>query len=327
MPISKNQKIKLVKILDILREYSDEEHHLSTNDIIKKLQDFEISAERKAIYEDIKLLNKYGYEILSYKDRSNYYYIVERSFDIPELKILLDAVQAASFVTEKKTKELVDKIAALAGKNRARLLKENIVCFDTTKHSNEKIYYNVDVLDRCILEQNKVSFLYFDYDIKNQRVYRKNKERYIVNPVALVFSQDNYYLVCYNDKYKNLSNYRVDRMDNVVCEGDKIEPADCVKGFNVYKHKKQAFSMFLGELTHVELLVDVSLVDVIIDKFGEKTKMTRVDDKNFSIKVKVQISPTFFGWCFMFGEKMKILSPQNVVDEMQDRARAICQLE
>ena len=321
-----NQKIKLVKILEILKKHSDEEHSLSTYDIIQKLYDAGISAERKAIYEDIKLLNEFGYEIITKREKQNKYYIVERNFDVAELKILLDAVQAASFITESKTKILINKISALAGENRAKLLKENIVIFDTTKHTNEHIYYNVDTIDNCILEKRKVSFLYFDFDLKGKRVYRKDQERYIVNPVALIFSNDNYYLTCYNDKYQTLSNYRVDRMDNVQCEKEKIEPSDCIKGFNVHRHKKQAFSMFIGELTEVEIKAENSLTNVIIDKFGERIKMIRADKDSFIIKVRVNISPTFFSWCFTFSSKIKILSPEKVIAEYNDmleRTKAI----
>ncbi|MFW5779838.1 MAG: helix-turn-helix transcriptional regulator [Bacillota bacterium] len=321
-----DRKIKLVKILEILRKYSDEDNPLSTNELIQKLYNEGIRAERKAIYDDIRLLNKFGYEILCRRYRSNYYYIVDRNFQIPELKILLDAVQAAAFITEKKTKELALKIANLAGDNKAKLLKENIVLFNTIKHSNEYIYYNVDVIDRCILKRKKVSFLYFDYGLDCKRIYRKEKERYIVNPVALVFSEDNYYLVCYNDKYKNLSNYRVDRMEKVEEQNQDIIEANCVKDFNIHKHKKQVFSMFAGELTHVQMLAHNELIDVIVDKFGEKVGMKVFDEEHVLLSVDVQISPTFFAWCFTFGQKLRIISPQSVVDEMKSRAKEILDL-
>lgn len=308
-----NQKIKLLRILEILRMYSDEENPMTTKEIISKLNEQGIECARKSLYDDIDILNEYGYEILCIKSTQNKYYIVDRTFDIPELKILLDAVQSASFITEKKTKDLVCKVANLAGCHRADLLLENIVCFDTNKHTNESIYYSVDTIDRAIVEKKKISFLYFDYDLNGNRVYRKDKERYVVNPVALIFSENNYYLTCYNDKYQNLSNYRVDRMDKVEELNEAVVPAECVAGFDVHKHRAQAFSMFAGELEEVILLVENSLIDVILDKFGQKTVRRKVDDDHFEIRVKVQVSPTFYAWCSTFGTKLKIVSPPEII--------------
>jgi predicted DNA-binding transcriptional regulator YafY len=317
------QKVKLLKLLEILQLESDEDHPLSTNQIIAKLNEQGIKVARKALYSDIKTLGDFGYEVLMTKNKSNYYYIVDRSFDIAELKILLDAIQAASFITEKKSKILIDKVAALAGSNRAALLKKNITCFDTTKHTNENIYYNVDVIDTSILNGKKVSFEYFDYGINGVRIYRKESERYIVNPIVLVFSDDNYYLVCYNDKYKNISNYRVDRMDKVSEDKDAIEPADCVKGFNIHKHKKQVFSMFLGDVTDIEFMVHKDIIDVVVDKFGEKVKMKKVDEDFAMVYATVQVSPTFYAWCFTFGNKLRIVAPYHVTEEIQARAKEI----
>lgn len=308
-----NQKIKLLRILEILRMYSDEDNPMTTKEIISKLNEQGIECARKSLYDDIDILNEYGYEILCIKSTQNRYYIVDRTFDIPELKILLDAVQSASFITEKKTKDLVCKVANLAGSHRADLLLENIVCFDTNKYTNESIYYSVDTIDRAIVEKKKISFLYFDYDLNGNRVYRKDKERYVVNPVALIFSENNYYLTCYNDKYQNLSNYRVDRMDMVDETADDIVPAECVAGFDIHKHQSQAFSMFAGDLEDVTLRVKNDLIDVILDKFGQKTIRKKVDDTHFEVKVKVQVSPTFFAWCSTFGDKLKILFPPSVI--------------
>ncbi|HHU43274.1 MAG: WYL domain-containing protein [Bacillota bacterium] len=314
------RKIKAVKILEILKKYSDEDNPLSTNQIIERLASEGIKAERKAIYDDIKLLNKGGYEIMCRREKSNLYYVMDRSFQMPELKILLDAVQAATFVTEKKTKELVKKIADLAGENKAKLLKENIVCFNTLKHSNEYIYYNVDTIDRCILNKKKVSFLYFDYGLDCQKIYRKDKERYIVNPIALIFSEDNYYLIAYIDKYDDICHFRVDRMEKVEEEKEDIVVSESIKGFNIHKHKKEVFFMFKGELTRVKILAHNEIINVIVDKFGEKVRMQKHDDDHVVITADVQISPTFYAWCFTFGSKLKILSPEKVIDELKRRA-------
>lgn len=318
MSRSEKQKIKLLKLWEIMKIYSDEDNPLSTKDIIARMKSEGIDVERKTLYDDIKILNGYGYEILCTRGRQNYYYVVDRTFDVPELKILLDAVQAASFITIKKTQDLVKKIANLAGTNRARLLLENIVCFDTRKHTNESIYYSVDTIDRAIIDKKKISFVYFDYNIEGERILRKSGEKYVVNPVVLCFTDNNYYLVCFNDKYKNLSNYRVDRMDKVTECDEDATVADCVKDFDVNRYKAQAFSMFIGNPSKVILLVHNSLIDVIIDRFGENCERTKSDDKHFLIQVDVQVSPTFFSWCSTFGDKIKIVSPLDTVAKYKE---------
>jgi predicted DNA-binding transcriptional regulator YafY len=246
-----------------------------------------IHCDRRTLYSDIDMLETCGYQIIKIRAKSNKYYIVNSDFDIPELKILIDAVHAASFITEKKSRELIDKIAALAGGHRAELLKQDMVCFDTVKHTNEKIFYYIDAINNCILKKKQVSFLYFDYGVNGERIYRKDEKRYVVNPISLVFSADNYYLVCYSDKYQNISNYRVDRMDDVREEAADITDAPCKYQYDKNKFRKQAFSMFTGELTEVTLVADNELTNVIIDKFGEKIKMTPCGGNCFKINVKV----------------------------------------
>lgn len=322
MPKSENQKIKPVVLLDILRTHSDEEHPLSTNEIIRLLAENGIETGRKALYDDIQTLNDFGYEILTVKSRSNLYYVVDRKFDTAELKILMDAVLGADFITEKKTAALTNKIAELAGVHKARIMTKNIVFTDTTKHSNEKVYYSVDALDRAIAKGKKAAFKYFDLDCHGQRAYRKNGEEYVVNPVALVFNENRYYLTGYNDKYLNLSNYRIDRMDDVFMLEESIKDAPCREEFNLSKHRKQAFSMYGGQAEKVTFYVDKTVLDVIFDKFGEKTKFAYMDD-GFKFSANVQISPTFYGWCASLGKRLKILAPQEVADGYEKHLKEI----
>ncbi len=317
-------KIKLLRIWEILKQESDEEHPLSTNQIIERLARGGISCDRRTLYQDIAALNHFGYEVISKRGQhSNSYYVVDRSFDVPELRILIDAVQAASFITEKKTAELVDKIAALGGSNRAEILKRNIVEFNTTKHSNESVYYSINAIEDGILSRNKISFLYFDLDRNGERQLRKNGERYVVNPVSMVFTNDNYYLVCYHDKHKNTASYRIDRMLDVRVTEEPINESARPKSLNISEHRKQAFSMFGGETATVRFEADVSLLDVIYDKFGEKTVITSRGDNMIEFTATVQLSPVFFGWCCTFGDKLKIVSPKTVVTEMKKHLQKI----
>ena len=199
------QKYKLLKLLELLRQETDEQHPLSTSQICSKLGEMGISCERRTLTKDIAVLNELGYEVMwNWVGKEKGYYIEDRSFSVPELKILIDAVQAASFVTEKKTAELIDKIAALGGSHKADILKSNMVCFNTRKHSNESIYYNVGFLEDAIQQQKKVIFYYYDLNENGEKVYRREHHHYVVEPIALVFNDDNYYLMVYSAKHDTI---------------------------------------------------------------------------------------------------------------------------
>jgi predicted DNA-binding transcriptional regulator YafY len=254
-----------------------------------------------------------GYEIMSQMDgHEKAYYVADRSFSVPELKILIDAVHASSFITEKKSADLIEKIAALAGSHRGEVLKRNMVCFNTRKHSNEKILYSIDTLEEAILAQKKVIFLYFDLDENGERIYRRGGHHYVVEPVALVFNEDNYYLTCYSSRHDSTSNYRIDRMDGVKI----IEELCCEKAIalrdEVAAYTEQAFKMFGGKLEDVVLEFDRSLIGAVYDKFGESVKMMPSGENKIIATVKVRVSPTFWGWLFQFGAEMSIISPMQL---------------
>ena len=292
------QKIKLLKIYDMLVKESDETHPLSTYDIIEKLAKQGIKVERKTLYDDINLLNANGFEVKQTREKCNMYYVEKRAFDIAEVRILMDAVQAASFITPSKTKILVDKIATLAGPLKGEVVKRNIAVFDTTKHTNENIYLNVFTLNEAIINHKKISFEYFRLDARGRRVRRNAEKRvYTVSPLATLLSGDNYYLV--------------DRMDDVRTLPQDIKVADKFLDFDIRKQKKQLFGMFLGERRDVTMQIDKNLVEAVYDKFGAKTRLTPYSDK-YRFTAEVQISDMFFGWCFSLGSGLKILAPREI---------------
>lgn len=316
MPQENCQKIKLLKLMEILRQETDEDHPLKTTAICEKLVSMNISCDRRTLHKDMKVLNDHGFEVMSLLiDHERAYYVADRSFSVPEIKILIDAVQAASFITEKKTAELIDKIADLGGSNRAAILKDNIVHFNTRKHHNEAIYYDVDSLEEAIRTDKKVIFRYFDIDENGQRVYRRDGHHYVVEPVALVFNEDNYYVVSYSSRFDGTANYRVDRMDQVeIIDEDITEKARELRE-SVAGYKESVFKMYGGEMNDITLQFDQKLVGAVYDKFGEDTTMLRVNDTTCSATVKIQVSPTFWGWLFQFGDQMKIVKPENIKDE------------
>lgn len=324
MPQENCQKIKLLKLMEILRQETDEYHPLKTTAICEKLIAMNIKCDRRTLHKDMKVLNEQGFEVMSLLiDHERAYYIADRSFSVPELKILIDAVRAASFVTDKKTAELIDKIAELGGSNRAAILKDNIVHFNTRKHRNECIYYNVDTIEEAIHTDKKIIFHYFDIDENGERVYRRDGHHYVVEPVALVFNEDNYYLVTYCTRHEGTANYRVDRMDQVeIIDEDVTEKAKELRE-SVAGYTESMFKMYGGQPEDVTLQFDQKLMGAVYDKFGEGTKMLRINDTTCVAAVKAQISPTFWGWLFQFGGRMIINSPETLKEEYKKQAQLL----
>lgn len=318
------QKIKLLKLIELLRSETDEEHPLSTRKLCEKLSSMEISCDRRTLSKDIALLNDEGFEVMQTRlGKENGYYIEDRDFSVPELKILIDAVQAASFITNKKTSELIEKIANLGGSHRAEILKSNLVCFNTSKHSNEAVYYNVGFLEEAIAEKKAVRFCYYDLNENREKVYRRNGESYLTEPVSLVFNEDNYYLIAYSKKHESTTNYRIDRMDRVEITDEPVSKMCNELRKNVEGYSEHVFKMYGGRNEDVVLEFDRKLIGVVFDKFGEQTKMMPVGENRCLATVKVQISPVFFGWLFQFSGDMKVLSPESVVNEYKKRAETI----
>lgn len=317
-------KIKLLKLMELFRQETDEHNPMLATAICENLATRGVPCDRRTLSRDIKVLNENGYEVMSTMiGHEKAYYVVDRSFDVPEIKILIDAVQAASFVTEKKSTELVEKIAALGGARRAEILKQSIVCFNTRKHSNESIYYNVDRLEEAIYKNKKVIFLYYDLNEHGEKVYRRDGHHYVVEPIALVFNEDNYYLTCYSSRHDGTSNYRVDRMSAVEIIDEDITKKAMEIRSSVAGYTEQVFKMYGGEEAKVTLEFSDKLIGIVYDKFGENVKMVRTGEHTIVASVDVRISPTFWGWMFQFGDQMKILSPANIAEEYKAQAMKI----
>lgn len=320
-----NIKLKLLYLMDILLEKTDENNYLTVNDIITELSRYGISAERKSIYSDIELLKLYGLDIICHKGRANKYFIGSRDFELAELKLLVDSVQSSKFITHKKSKELIKKLEKLTSKSQAKDLDRNVIVANRIKTNNERIFYNVDTLHKAIQENKKVSFNYFDYNLDKEIEFRRNKSTYIISPYALTWSDDNYYLIGYHDRYDDISNFRVDRMMNIELLKEDRYLIEDYKEFNVADYSRKIFNMFIGELEVVELEFDNSLINVVIDRFG-KDMFINKKENSFSIKVEVEISDTFLGWLFIFGDEAKILSPQKLKYRMKEKVKNVMKL-
>lgn len=314
------RKVKLIKLLELLRQHTDEQHPMTTNQICAAMDEMGIPCDRRIVTQDVIALNELGYEIMATMiGHEKAYFVEDRNFSVPELKILIDAVHASSFITEKKSQELIEKIADLAGSHRAQVLKRNMVCFNSRKHSNEKILYAIDTIEEAIQTQKKIIFLYFDLDETGARVYRRGGHHYVVEPVALVFNEDNYYMTCYSSRHDSTSNYRVDRMDGVkIIEEPCCEKAVALRD-EVAAYTEQAFKMFSGQLEDVVLEFDRGIIGAVYDKFGEGVKMMASGENKVLATVKVRVSPTFWGWLFQFGKQMQVISPSHIVEEYRQK--------
>lgn len=311
------QKIKLLKLYELLQQQTDEMHPLKTVEIIDKLNEYNITCDRRTLTRDIALLNENGYEVMSCMIRHEKgYYVEDRSFSIPELRILVDAVQASSFITEKKSEDLISKLTALGGSHQAEILRKNIVCFNTRKHSNEKIYYTVDTIINAIDKGKQISFKYYQLNENREKLYKRS-ERYLMDPIALIFLEDNYYLSCYYKKHNGIANYRVDRMEDVCIENSEICEAAQVQHNSMSDYTTQAFRMFGNEkVDEVTLKFKNELIGTMFDKFGEELNITRIDSETCQATVQVQISPTFWGWIFQFNGRLVLETSEALMNDL-----------
>lgn len=272
MPTSQNQKMKLLYLAELLHNRTDEEHGITVKEIIDALIDVGIKAERKSIYTDIEALKRFGLDIEQTRARANGYYLASREFELPELKLLVDAVQSSHFITQKKSNELIAKLSSLASDHQAKHLKRQVFVTDKPKSINESIYYNVDAIHTAINAGRKIDFKYFDYGLDKQRSYRKSGSNYTETPLALCWDDEKYYLVCYSLKYDGLVHYRVDRMSNVEVSQEKAEKIDR-KRFDLSLHIKQVFGMYAGKAVRTRLRFDNSLINIVLDRFGTSLKL------------------------------------------------------
>ncbi|MGD9678336.1 MAG: helix-turn-helix transcriptional regulator [Vulcanibacillus sp.] len=311
MSKSSNQKLKLLYLLKILMEKTDTDHTLTVPEMIIELKKYNINAERKSIYDDIESLKTFGIDILCRKSKTYDYYIAGRTFELAELKLLADAVASSKFITEKKSRELIKKIGSLTSNHEAKQLVRQIYVAGRVKTINEKIYYNVDLINQAISNNKQISFKYFEYTIDKKKRYRNDGNKYIASPYALTWDDENYYMISYYEKYNNITHFRVDKMEDIEITDQKCHYED----INIVEYTKKIFSMYGGEEETVKIQFDNSLLGVVIDRFGKSTIIHKIDENNFAAILTVELSPPFWGWIFQFGNKVKIISPENVKDE------------
>ena len=314
MSRSAEQKIKLLILYDVLQKNTDENHPMTTKEIVSALDSYGIQVSRKTLYEDIALLIRYGYDIVCVKGRNNQYFVGEHTFERPEIEVLLNAVSASKLLTQAKSSALSEKLAELLGKPQGEELK-NIVTVTSNKNDNERIYYTIDAVTDALLQKRKISFLYFDRALQGKKKYRKNGERYIVNPLGLIYSGDNFYLICFHDKYKDVAHYRIDKMDGAKTETEKITELEQYRNFDIAAYRNELFSMYTGRRTETELSFQAEMLPTIIERFGDDIRLAADKDGKYYIRVIVRISKAFFSWLTMYEGNIKIKAPESVRQE------------
>ncbi len=318
MPRSSNQKLKLVFLKDIFTKLSDEDHPITMAQIIAELARNGIAAERKSLYDDMALLNDYGFEILTDKHKTTGYYLGGRDFDIAELKLLIDSVQASKFITLDKTKDLIKKLEGLCSRHQASQLQHQVVTLNRIKTMNKSIYYNVDTIHQAIIANKQITFQYFKYDFHKEKRYFSDGEPYTESPFALLYNQENYYLLVFNEETQKFKNFRVDRMEHIeLTEVDRLGNEEYEK-IDLAEYTKSTFSMFSGPNEMVTMQFPNHLAGAVIDQFGLNIHMSAVNKMHFRVTVSVNISEQFLGWVFALGKKAKILAPEWVREKMTD---------
>ena len=316
-----DSSIKLLVLYDILLKSTDEEHALSTNEIIEKLNERGISVSRKVLPSDIDLLNKYGYEICSYVKKSRYYYAIHQLFDTAEITMLTDVIKASK-LTDSRKETIINKLYSTIGMYKDTAT-DNIIFLEAKKYGNSSIIYNIDAIETAIKQKKKVSFVYFHLDENKNKVYNKDKKRYIFNPLSLIWSKDNYYLLCYDDRHDGTSRYRIDKMEDVTVESEPILEKGEFSNFDSETYRKQIFSMFGGELEEVTVQFDKELLSDIYDKFGTDIEIQRKYGGALETTLSVQVSKTFFLWVVGTLGKVKIIEPNNVKERFDSFIKEI----
>ena len=322
MARSSNQKLKLFHLLDILREETDESHALTLSEIIEMLDRRGISAERKSLYSDFESLGEYGFTV---EKRGHGYYLAERTYELAELKTLVDIIQSSGFLTAKKCQELTKKLYRETSRYGAAELDRQVhtACVKTP---NEQIYYTVDAIHSAIRDGRKVCFSYFRYNEHKELVERRAGYVYSVSPLALLFDNENYYLIAYTDAENEIRHYRVDRMQKVSVSREKRSDAQCCKEFDISRYENKAFGMFGGNETLVTLRCQNSAAGAIIDRFGEEPTFLCHDNGTFDVTVRVFVSPQFFGWLTGLGKLVQIQAPESAVTAYKEYLQEILAL-
>ena len=327
MARSAYQKLKPLYIMNYLLQNSDEDHLVSMSQLIEHLAAHGIPSERKSVYDDIEALRVFGLDIVQGGSGKNAgYYIANRSFELPELKLLVDSVQSSKFITHKKTATLIKKIETLASIHEAQLLNRQVYVKNRIKTMNESIYYNIDAIQSGISQNKKIQFKYFEYTVQKTRHYRKDGAFYVVSPFAMTWDDENYYLVAFDSQAGIIKHYRVYKMTEISSTEEDRDGLDAYQALDMAVYARKVFGMFSGEEESVQLRFENHLVGAVLDRLGQDVFIIADGDDHFTVRADVVVSPQFFAWVTGFGAAAQIIGPDDVVEKMRQHINSVAAL-
>lgn len=327
--VAAKTKLKLLYIKDYLEKYSDENNPVSADELLEMLSEKGIACERKSIYSDVQALRDYGADIFRVRVPKNGYYIGTREFELPEVRLLTDAVLAADFITSRKSKDLLTKIGTLCSEDQLRKITGQVYINSNVKCDNEEIYYNIDVISRAVEEGKKIIFNYLRRKVNSETgEITSSSKKFTVSPYAMIWSDDHYYLVGNNSKYDNLMHVRIDRMKKVTLTEEKSRPfsevCDYRSKFDAADYSQRLFNMFSGELQEIELECENTILEEILDRFGKCIAFSKsASNERFRVLVKVAVSEGLVAWLLQYGRKVEIISPENLRESVREKAEEI----
>lgn len=320
-------RLRLMYIADYIQKKTDDSHGVTLQQINAFLENMGCKANRKTLYADIEQLKKFGWDISCRIENKTYIYRLEsRKFELAELKLLVDSVQASKFITEKKSRTLIEKLGSLTSEYQEKELKRQVHVMGRLKRDNENIYYNVDQIHSGINNDVSITFQYFQWDVRKQKVMRHQGELYQVSPWALLWEDENYYLIGFDHRDCKIKHYRVDKMLHIELQKSRRQGKDCFNDFDLASYTKKIFGMFAGDEYHVVLKLKNHLAGVAIDRFGLDVSIHPIDEEWFRLSTKVEVSNQFFGWLFALGDEVEVCEPPEVVEQMRemvDRVRQV----
>lgn len=315
MTKGEGQRVRILHVLQLLWEQSDEKHPITASEFLRRLEEKGIRCERKTIYSDLKDLEEFGFDVIRTQKGA---YIGKRDFELPELKLLADAVQSSKFITEKKSDELIDKLSLLLSSEERRQLKSRVMVRNRVKNMNESIYYNVDAINEAIQSDNQIQFVYWNWNVKKETVLKHKGEPYVISPWVLMWENEKYYMVGYDNEEQKLKHFRVDKMLQIEVLCEKRQGKTVFGEIDLSSYGIENFGMFQGERETVTLCGNNELASVLIDRFGKDIWLHQRDEKHFTAVVDVVVSNQFFGWITALGGKVQIEGPQWVVDSFAE---------
>ena len=314
-----NQKFKFTYLMKIMLAKTDDEHALTMPQIMEELEKYDVTAERKSIYADFQdMTDKFGIEIIKEQiGRETYYHVGSREFELAEVKLLIDAIQSSKFITQTKSRELITKVKSFVSEHQAKQLQRQVYINDRVKTMNESVYYNVDDIHTAINQNKKIRFKYYKWDINKKLVPRHNGDWFVVSPWALTWDDENYYMVAFDNLDHKIKHYRVDKMMRISIEEEKRDGKEAFKNFDMAEYSKATFGMYQGQKTKVKIRLANYMCGVFIDRFGKDISFRPIDDEHSEFHVDVNVSPQFFGWIFSLGKDVKVVGPEEVVEELR----------